>query len=158
MTTVTPWRTLKARLAGTGQFAAAFADDAVDSWPAPKTTVYDPLLIDDHLDRLSTLVGRALDLRKDVREIEVLAVRVAAEYELFLLTAPLNEMIERRAQQGPARSAQAASEAEAAAKFGDGGPLEVGFAQVSARRAKSLGLEASAIEEIDAAIVKKWKH
>ena len=158
VTNATPWGHLKSRLVESGKLASVFVGHERHTWLAPDTSPYDPLQIDSHLDRLSRLVTRCLDLRKDVRELEILAVRAAAEYELFLLTAPLDERIERLGHHGPSRSVQAVSEAEAANKFKGPGALETGFARVSSGRAESLALEASSIKDIEAAIAKRWEH
>jgi hypothetical protein len=66
------------------------AIQALDLTPPP----YEPLLVEQLLTDVSSLLDRCLAYRREAYELELSAVSYAAEYSLFLDLAPINEQVE----------------------------------------------------------------
>src|SRR5262249_18806490 len=133
-----------------------FSDLSNVTWPQPASTRHEPLLLDLHMDRLSELVDRCLSLRKDIRDLEILAVRSAAEYELFIETSKIDEESEKRRLFGSARKLEMEGEQKALIEFGARNSIARGLKEEAKGRADALQEEANQISELEHLISARW--
>lgn len=121
---VTAWLDLKKTLADTSPWVGKFfvaLDDAVSkrlagiriSAPPP----YEPQLLEDLLNDITELLDRALLYRRDANDLEVLAVRHAVDFKLFLDSDPLDTELAELVLSSDQSQVQATMNAEAAGHF-----------------------------------------
>lgn len=92
----TTWLELRKSLIEQGRLHNVFSGLSEASWQVTNSNLlYEPLLITKHVDRLSDLIERCLSLRKDIRDLEILAVKSGAEYDLFVKTSVIDEQMEK---------------------------------------------------------------
>lgn len=95
---------------------------------------YEPLLLNILLPDLSSLVERCLAYRREARELEILAVRSAMDYEQFRATAPIDQQLDKINAQNGLKEIAKRTQSAAALAFGGETALERGFASISAGR------------------------
>ncbi|MBS0342178.1 MAG: hypothetical protein JSS56_16785 [Proteobacteria bacterium] len=117
---------------------------------------YEPLLISQNLRRLSELCDRCLSLRKEIRELEVLAVKAATDYELFLATSAIDENLEKLRLNQQAKIAAEAGFRQASAVFGRKDEVTRGLSGTLASKAQELELELQSADEISKLLGDRW--
>lgn len=121
---------------------------------------HDPLLVDTLLNKISELVDRILAYRREARELEVLAVKAGADYQLFLAQSKAEMTLElsqlRSDEEGV--KAQARLDHEAAAEqFGEESSMNRGMRRISQGQVNQLGIELKTCEADATLINSKWK-
>ncbi len=154
-TKVANWAEFKSRLADTALLSTVFIGLADVEWTPPLASRHDPLLIRRNVDRISEIADRALSLRKDIRDLEILAVKSAAEFSLFMRTSELERDIEIRRLLTPSRRLQSQGEIEAAALFGSETDLSLGFGKATSASGQALAEEVKISDLIEADIRRK---
>lgn len=150
------WTELKARLISNKSLDTFFATPVSAAVPTIAEP-YEPLLISQNLRRLSELCDRCLSLRKEIRELEVLAVKAATEYELFLVTSSVDERLERARLNQQAKSAAEAGFRQASAAFGGKDELTSGLSGTLASKAQELKLELQTADDIVKLLGDRWE-
>src|ERR1700686_2179476 len=144
MTTTTEWRANKEKLVESGSLHRVFIHTADENGLAgpqqarkiakSEPLVYEPLLFESWLKDLAQLADRVLAYRREGRELEVLAVRAAMDYErgqsLIAIDRDTQKLLVQRSVKERARTTQ-----DTAAKaFGTVGPTDVGFTALAQGR------------------------
>src|ERR1700730_13210955 len=88
------WFEHKKRLTKKGLIHEIFTELHRVSFKLDPKQDLEPLLLSRHAQRMGELVDRCLALRKDIRELEVLEVKAATDYDLFKNTSTLDEQID----------------------------------------------------------------
>lgn len=101
-------------------------------------TFYEPLLLENHLQQLSGHLDRALAFRRELRELEVLAVKAASEYDLFRLQSSLNLALDLERLGREEKAIGAAAQEAAAGEFGNADTLARGFAAIAGGTGRQL--------------------
>jgi hypothetical protein len=99
---------------------------------------YEPLLLETHLQQLSGHLDRALAFRRELRELVVLAVKAASEYDLFRLQSPLNLALDLERLGREEKTIGAAAQEAAAGEFGNADALARGFAAIAGGTGRQL--------------------
>lgn len=119
-------------------------------------SVYEPLLLERLFKDISELLDRVLAYRREARELEVLAVKAATDYQLFkeqsVLDQGLEEIRLRQKQKEIARQANA----DAATLFGESDSLCRGFGRISLGKANEMMQEAKDAQSELELLREKW--
>lgn len=120
----------------------------VDPYPGDEYD-YEPRLIHQHSASIAQLLERVLAYRREARDLEILAVKVAMDQRLFDLVAPIDEELEL-ARLGDPHQLQLAvkSQKEAASNFGEAEPLSAGFSALASGRIAELEVQQSSYEQL----------
>lgn len=102
---------------------------------------YEPLLVHQHTTSVSQLLDRVLAFRREARDLEILAVKVAMDYRLFDITSRIDEELELSRLGVGVRERSIVTQRQAAAAFGREKPLEAGFEAVHLGRSEEIALE-----------------
>jgi len=154
----TTWLELRRSLVERGQLHEVFDSLSDVSWGRNPKQYYEPLLITEHIERLSDLVDRCLSLRRDIRDLEILAVKSGAEYELFIKTSELDEEIEKLRLLANSRQLESEGHKSATENFGDASTIERGYKAISMGLHNALQDEVSNATKIAALIEDRWKQ
>lgn len=99
---------------------------------------YEPLLLENNLQQLSSHLDRALAFRRELRELEVLAVKAASEYDLFRLQSPLGLALDLERLEREEKAIGAAAHEAAEGEFGNADALARGFAAIAGGTGRQL--------------------
>jgi hypothetical protein len=102
---------------------------------------YEPLLVHQHTASVSQLLDRVLAYRREARDLEILAVKVAMDYRLWDITAKIDEELDLSRLGLAVLKRSIISQRQAAAAFGRDGGLEPGFEALHLGRAEEVALE-----------------
>jgi hypothetical protein len=120
---------------------------------------FEPVLITRHSQRLAELLDRCLSLRKDVRELEVLEVKAATDYDLFNSTSKIDEQTEiLRLQVDSKSSEQKGFQAASTAFKKSTTTLENGLSEISDGRDAALGADLKTSGDLQGLIETRWKN
>lgn len=160
------WKAHKLELIDAGYVDAVFseaADSAVKRQMALETPdprpgnefIYEPLLVQQHVQSISQLLDRVLAYRREARDLEILAIKVGMDYRLFDASSRLDEQIEvlrigRAARQESLRTNQDASKS-----FGEDKPAQVGYSTLYSGRAREIQLELANADEQESIVRQK---
>lgn len=108
---------------------------------------YYPRLVHQHTASVSLLLDRVLAYRREARDLEILAVKVAMDYQLFDQTTRLDEDLEIARLGLEVRKRSLQTQTEASDAFGEGLGLQAGFKTSHKGRAKEIALELDSIDK-----------
>lgn len=151
------WLEHKERLAGKGLVHPIFMELHRWSFKADAAHEFEPLLIARHAQRLGELIDRCLAIRKDIRELEVLEVKAATDYDLFNSTSTLDEQMEILRLQMASKASEQAGFEKAAAAFDRASTLEKGLTEIAKGRDAALEKDLKNSGDIRDLITKRWK-
>lgn len=118
---------------------------------------FEPLLIARHAQRLGELIDRCLAIRKDIRELEVLAVKAATDYELFKSTSTLDEQMDILRLQLASKASDQAGFKGAATTFNKTSTLESGLTEIAKGRDAALAEDLKNSSDIKTLTASRWK-
>jgi hypothetical protein len=150
------WNDLKLILTEERVLSPVFSTENAIDQSEIDLTKYEPLLLNQNLEKASELVQRCLNIRKEVRELEILAVKTIADYNLFLKVAAVEREIETSKLFFKAREAERDGNQLAEKAFGDPS-IERGFKEISIGRHHSLSNEMVSIQNIVALIKERFE-
>jgi hypothetical protein len=130
---------------------------AVTERPLPWVD-YDPLLIEQLLRDAVALIERCLVYRKDGMELDVLAIRAAAEYSKFLQTVPIDERMQVLSFSASRHATDTAGHGRTAAAFSKvtGDPISTGFASQFVESSTGSSESHRAAQELERLAVQRW--
>ena len=104
---------------------------------------YEPLLYDIWVDELATSLDRILSYRREARELEVAAVKTAADYELFCKQNPIELKIDILRLRAAVKNLQMQTQKDVANSFGKATsePLAEGFETNASLAARDIDAE-----------------
>ena len=144
------WSTLKRKLAADGVLDKFFVDplnrklEARDNNFTLPDDAYFPLLIETHLRDVSGHLDRILAYRREMQELEILAVRAAADYALERDQSKDEHDLALIRLRKPQNLTEKAAQEKAAKAFGNSSAdLESGFREIAAGSAVRLGQDLS---------------
>lgn len=159
---VKSWSELKERLfvgpecRNSDQLREAFIDELQIPRSQLEPHRFNPLLLVRHLEKLGQICQSCLSLRKEIRELEILAVKSLADYDLFKETAALDETAERlRLHLGAMRS-EKTQQAAARDRFGDREAIEGGLSLVADAQCMRLDGEIDDAEKLSGIMTQRW--
>jgi hypothetical protein len=117
---------------------------------------YKARLVHQHTASVSQLLDRVLSYRREARDLEILAVKVAMDYQLFDITTRLDEDLDLARLGVEVRQQSFETQTLAANAFGSGQALQEGFAAGHKGRAKELALELQSVEKQAELIRKRY--
>lgn len=158
MAEATKWLERKATLVEKGLLHEIFGRLDHISFKANTDVDFEPTLIARHGQRLGELVDRCLSIRKDVRDLEVLAVKAATDYELFLATSKIDEEMEILRLLVDSKAREKSGFENAAAAFNEATTLEKGLAEVAQGRNAALDEDIKTSEELTQHIQQRWQY
>ena len=153
----TGWTTLKLDLVNKGALSEVFTTHKPVEWKDVNTSKHEPLLIGKHADKLSEAMERCLVIRREIRELEILAVKSAVDYELFVKTSALDEEMETLKLLIPAKDKERKGHEAAVAEFGKTTSTDRGFGAISDGRAAGLAEEIVSAKRLETLIQGRWK-
>jgi hypothetical protein len=118
---------------------------------------FEPTLIARHSQRLGELTDRCLNIRKDIRELEVLAVKAATDYELFNNTSKIDEQMDVLRLQTDSKTKEQVGFQNAAAAFVNAVTLEKGLSEIAKGRDGALGADLMTSNELKSLIGTRWR-
>lgn len=151
------WSEQKIRLTKAGLLHPIFANLDAISFKATAPTSFEPLLVAFHAQRLSELLDRCLSIRKDIRELEVLACKAQADYDLFQITSDIDERADNLRLQVDSKNADADGFAAAVAAFSEKVSLVEGLSAIADGRNKALKAELTVANKLQQLITDRWK-
>ncbi|MCK1586918.1 hypothetical protein [Bradyrhizobium sp. 169] len=157
MSDVPSWSTQKVRLTKNGQLHPIFAKLDTITFKATAPTNFEPRLIAVHAQRLSELLDRCLSIRKDIRDLEILAYRAEVDYNLFKVTSDLDEKMDYLRLQVDPKTAERTGFQDAVSAFSDKATLEKGLSAAASGRAGSLDRDLADTNELKQLIADRWK-
>lgn len=152
----TSWSTLKKTLADRGKLHPTFLTVVSVNSDRLKVNKFEPLLISRYADKLADLIEKCLTLKREIQELEILAVKAAVDYDLFVVTSAIDEESETLKLYDDAKAVKIKWENNAAATFGDTSPLNSGFKAVSQGTSESTSAEVATDHRLAELIKKRW--
>lgn len=152
------WLELRQSLVNSGQLHEVFTKFLDSKWTSDPDKRYEPLVISEHFARLADLIDRCLSIRKEIRDLEILAVKSSAEYEIFVKTSLIDEEMEKIRLFEESRKLERQGHSTAAAAFGNETSLERGFAAISLGREKALSEEVQRSQQLFELIGRRWSE
>lgn len=156
MPAAAPWTDQKARLVDAGLLHPIFTKLDKISFTATSTTDFDPLLLPLHAQRLSELMDRCMTIRKDIRELEVWAVKAEADYQLFKITSVIDEQNETLRLQIDSKTSDQGGFENAIKVFSGKATLEEGLSAIAKGRSDALGKDVAASNNLMQNIANRW--
>ncbi|CAB3715751.1 hypothetical protein LMG24238_04500 [Paraburkholderia sediminicola] len=150
------WTQLKKLLVKKGVLDKIFITPISVSRREAAADKFEPLLISTQIDKLGDLIEKCMALRREIRELEVLAVKSIMDYELFIKTSAIDEEAEKIKLLRSAKEAEKQGEDSAATAFGTTAPLNSGFAAISEGRSVGLDHELTAGDRLAELIKARW--
>lgn len=157
MTDIGKWHEHKLRLADKGLVDAVFLNLNDLHFKLDSEYTFEPLLIARHAQRLGELIDRSLLIRKDIRELEVLAVKAATDYELFKGTSNLDEQMDILRLQIPSKSSERSGFERAVGAFSST-TLESGLAAIAKGRDGALREDLNSSATISDLTAVRWRR
>jgi hypothetical protein len=152
------WFEQKARLAEKGLMHAIFTQLDAISFKTTSELNFEPALIARHSQRLGELVDRCLTIRKDIRELEVLAFKAGKDYELFQSTSPIDEQMDVFRLQVDSKAKEQTGFQNAAAAFSNAVTLEKGLSEIAQGRDAALGEDLKTSDKLKGLIETRWQR
>jgi hypothetical protein len=150
------WKNLKEKLVDQGKLHAVFTKSLKVSSGTTSPQKFEPLLLSTHIEKLEDLCEKCLALRREIRELEVLAVKSIMDYELFLKTSIIDEETEIIKLLHDSKTTEMLSLEAAATAFGNQPPLNNGFSITSTGRSGALDKELKGIVRLEQLIKERW--
>jgi hypothetical protein len=150
------WTSLKHRLLQSGAVHPVFANTSATV--TVETEKFEPLLLSRHIDRIGELVEKCLAIRREIRELEILAVKAAVDYDLFLKTVDIDQQAETLRLFIPAKTAEKTGQDAAESAFGQKDNLAAGFSHVADARSRRLASEIADSTSLAALIVARCNN
>jgi hypothetical protein len=152
------WITEKARLTEKGLVNATFTqlDDIV--FTTTGALNFEPLLIAEHSKRLGELLDRCLNIRNDVRELEVLDYKAGTDYDLFINTSKIDEQMDVLRLQINSKAAQQIGFRNAAGAFAKAVTLEKGLSEIAQGLDAALDEDLTSSGELELLIATRWQR
>jgi hypothetical protein len=157
MTVHRKWEEHKESLVKKGLLNPIFISLKTISFTAAGENSFEPLLISRHAQRLGELVDRCLSIRKDIRDLEVMAVKAETDYDLFTGTSDGDEQMEHLRLQIPAKTSDQAGFEKGAATFATSSTLEQALAEIAQGHDTALGEELKSSAMLQTLISTKWQ-
>jgi hypothetical protein len=161
------WRANKERLVASGALHSVFVTTADENALAALQQVreiaksdpliYEPLLFESWLKDVAQLADRVLAYRREGRELEVLAVKAAMDYELGQSLIAIDRETQKLLVQKPVKERAKDTQATAAVAFEKAGQTEGGFTALAQGRFAELAIEISDADQQLKLIEEKWK-
>jgi hypothetical protein len=151
------WLEQKARLANQGLVHALFTTLDDMSFRTTGALKFEPLLIARHSQRLGELLDRCLNIRKDIRELEVLEVKAATDYDLFNATSKIDEQMDVLRLQAESKSKDQEGFHKAAAAFSNMVTLEKGLSEIAQGRDAALADDLKTSDKLKSLIETRWQ-
>lgn len=123
----------------------------------PPGLSYQPLLFDIYLQDVARLLDKVLTYRNEARELEVRAVKAAADYELFDKTSQLDFDLEKVRLRRAHQEVERITHAQAAQLFGQNESLNKGFARISEGQVQLSQAEVDSIDSEIALLGERWQ-
>jgi hypothetical protein len=101
-----------------------------------------------HAQRLSELLDRCLSIRKDIRELEVWAVKAETDYKLFQDTSAIDEQNEYLRLQIDSKTAEQKGFQDATSTFSNTATLEKGLSSIAGGRSGALTADLTAASQL----------
>ena len=108
------------------------------------------------IERVSDLIERCLAVRREIRELEVLAVKSIADYELFTKTSVIDQESDILKLLESARVAEKGGQDKAVSEFGTATPLTSGFGPIALGRSQGLAAEINTADRLTQLIKDRW--
>lgn len=118
---------------------------------------YEPLLYETWIEDLGASLDRILSYRREARDLEVLAVKAAADYLLFCEQSKIELEQQVLALREKVKLSQKQTQSNAAAKFSGTSSLEAGFKTIAAGTAKDIDAELKDVGSEEALLNAKQK-
>jgi hypothetical protein len=156
------WRELKEslfvqdRCGNSDQLREVFLKELVVRRQSLEVERFNPLLIGRHLDRLSEICQNCLALRKEIRDLEILAVKALAEYQLFETTSVLDERADFLRLHLEALDLESSGQSAARDKFGAASELTGGLGQVAEAQRARLVQQKKDGQELSTLSASRW--
>jgi hypothetical protein len=151
------WFAHKDRLVKDGLLDLLFATLDDRKFTTTDALNFAPLLIGQHSQRLSDLLDRCLNIRKEVRELEILAVKAATDYELFVTTSQIDEQMDILRLQIDSKTADQTGFQNAVADFAKTATLEKGLSDIAQGRSNALGDDLNVSNQLQSLIQNRWQ-
>lgn len=143
------YETLKRRLVSSGILASEFLEDSIKrafigstARRVGLTSPYEPLLYETWLKQLAESLDRLLAFRREARELEIAAVKVGADYDLFCLQSLLDLDLEMSQLRLATKRSTIQSQTTVANAFsGKVSPLAEGFEAGASGLAQDVGVD-----------------
>lgn len=152
----TSWIKLKQKLIKSGSLSDVFKSLEAVAWDKIDDQEYEPLLITENVKRVSELVEECLEIRREIRELEILAVKSAVDYDLFVITSAIDEEMETLRLFREAKEKEKQGYEKAIEQFGTGSTTDRGWGAISYGRAASLAEDIKSSQQLALRIAKRW--
>ena len=127
-----------------------------DPYPGDEYS-YEPRLVHQHIGSVSQLLERAVAFRREARDLEILAFKVALDYRLFDSTSLLEEQLELSRLFAQARQRSAITHRKAADSFKKNDDnSSIGFFEAHDGRAAEIDLELDQLREQERLIRERY--
>ncbi len=158
--TATSWSQLKKDFVSRGLLHSVFTTDLrISRDLTPQSggqTKFEPMLLSTHIEKLEGLCEKSLALRREIRELEILAVKSIMDYELFEKTSVIDEESEVIRLLKTAKIAEQKGQEAAVAAFGNAPALNNGFGLIANGRSHSLVEELNGVDRLLQLIKDRW--
>jgi hypothetical protein len=134
-------------------------NEAIENNPIERFD-YDPLLVDALLKDVASLLDKCLAYRRDAQDLEILAVRAAADYSKFVDLLPIQQEAEVIAQGLSRLGVERSAAAKAASEFRSTesrGPVERGFEAVELGKVAAIDQQVITSTRQVELIESRWK-
>lgn len=152
------WSALKETLVKKGRLHSSFLQVISVTPDSLSAERFEPLLVARNNERLADLLEKCMTLRREIQELEILAVKAAVDYDLFLATSAIDEEAEILRLNNASKAVRVKSESAAASAFGDLSPINSGFKTISDGNSQSLSEELTAGTRLAELIKNRWSN
>ena len=151
------WSKQKEKLVNAGLLHPVFSKLDTISFKATAPTDFEPLLLLLNAQRLSELLDRCLSIRKEIRELEVWAMKAETDYQLFKVTSVIDQQNETLRLQIDSKTAEQKGFHDAFSAFSNKVSLEMGLSAIAGGRDTALGADLTAANQLKQNITDRWK-
>ena len=155
--TILGWGEQKIELLRRGLISAVFSE-MNDLAVQRSDTNFEPLLLSMHAQRLGDLLEKSFAIRKEIRDLEILEVKAAKEFELFDATTLIDEEIDKLRLNIDSKTAEGAGFGSAATEFGQQAEMTRGLAKMAVARQAGLDEDVASSNEIAKRLAQRWEH
>ena len=135
---------------------AAIIETAIDD-ERNKKPAYEPLLFEGYVSEAARAIDRSIVIRRDIQEIESVAVTYARQYTRFDETVALNKKIEALGWEASEAKKLSTEHADVAKRFGAGtDPVAQGFAKQNNVASRSFDSSHTNLTSKNQAIADRW--
>jgi hypothetical protein len=150
------WNELKQKLVKQRVLHPVFTTTLKISYEVASRQKFEPLLISTHIEKLEDLCEKCLALRREIRELEILAVKGIMDYQLFQKTSAIDEEAETIRLLKTSKIAEKQGLDAAATDFGNTPALNKGFSTTSTARSQALEQELKGVDRLAELIKERW--